>query len=174
METRTDAYAEALFNVARAEGHLLEVEAELFRFGKALEANEELHTTLSDPHIPAARRQQIVEDLLSGRASDTTVALISMVVGTGRGHDLPKIIAELGQRSAASSGTVVAEVRSAVALSDDQQARLATAISARTGREVTVRNVIDPSVLGGIVTQIGDSIIDGSVRSRLTQLRDAF
>jgi len=174
METRTDAYAEALFNVARAEGHLVEVEEELFRFGTALEANDELRTTLADPHIPAARRQQIVEDLLGGKAGGTTVALISMVVGTGRGHDLPKIISELGQRSAASTGTVVAEVRSAVALSDDQQARLATAISARTGQDVTVRNVVDPSVLGGIVTQIGDSIIDGSVRSRLTQLRDAF
>jgi F-type H+-transporting ATPase subunit delta len=68
----------------------------------------------------------------------------------------------------------VAEVRSAVALSDDQQERLAEAISSQTKRAVTVRNIVDPSVLGGIVTQVGDSVIDASIRTRLHQLRDAF
>ncbi len=172
--TRNEAYAEALFNVAHAEGVLFEVEDELFRFARLLEANEELRATLADPHIPAARRQQIVEDLLGGKATPTTVNLVSLVVGNGRAHDLPKIVDEFVERSTASRGSVVAEVRSAIALSDDQQQRLAASLSAQTRREVTVRNVVDPSVLGGIVTEIGDSIIDASVRTRLHQLREAF
>ena len=173
-DTRITAYADALLAVALAENILTEVEDELFRFARLIEANEELRSALSDPHIPAARRQQIVEDLLGGKASAPTVSLVSMVVGTGRGNELVRIIDDFVKRSASSTGLAVAEVRSAVALTDDQKTRLAAAISAQTQREVTVRNIVDPSVLGGVITQIGDSIIDGSVRTRLTQLREAF
>jgi len=174
ISTRTQAYAEAFLLIARAEGTIHEVEDELFRFGRTLEGNSELLDVLSDPHIPAARRQQIVEDLLDGRATSTTVALVSAAVAAGRGHDLPKIITDLADRARDASGVLVAEVRSAVALSEDQQARLAAAISAQTKRDVTLRTIIDPTVVGGVVTQIGDSVIDGSVRTRLTQLRDAL
>lgn len=173
-DTRIEAYADALFAIASAEGNLAEVEDELFRFARVLESNDELRSTLSDPHIPAARRQQVVEDLLGGRATPITVAMVTMVVGAGRANELPRIVDAVVQRSADAGGTVVAEVRSAVALSDDQQARLGQAISARTGRQVTVRNVVDPSVVGGVITRIGDSVIDGTVRTRLSQLRDVF
>ena len=67
-EDRTLAYAEALFEVARAEGSLGEVEDELFRFSQTLQGNDELRNALTDAGIPAARRQQIVEDLLGGKA----------------------------------------------------------------------------------------------------------
>ena len=77
-------------------------------------------------------------------------------------------------QSAGARGEAVAEVRSAVALTEDQIKRLATALKAKTNRDVTVRNIVDPSVVGGIVTQIGDTLLDGSVRTRLTQLRDAL
>src|SRR4051794_14214400 len=91
-EERIDSYADAMFGVARAEGTLDEVQDELFRFARALDGSDELRETLSDPHIPASRRQQIVEDLLGPRATSTTTALISLVVGIGRGRDLPTII----------------------------------------------------------------------------------
>lgn len=173
-DNRITAYADAALGVALAEGALSEVEDELFRLARVFESSDELRTTLSDPHIPAAKRQQIVEDLLEGRASTATVAIVSMIVATGRAGDLPKIADELVQRSAASTGSAVAEVRSAVALTDEQISRLAQALSARTKRDITVRNIVDPTVMGGIVTRIGDSVIDGSVRTRLNQLREVF
>jgi hypothetical protein len=107
-------------------------------------------------------------------ATDATVAVISMIVAAGRIGDLGKIVDEVLARSASGRGELVAEVRSAVALSPEQQQRLAAALSAKTQGTVTVRNVVDPTVLGGVVTTIGDSVLDGSVRTRLTQLRDAF
>jgi F-type H+-transporting ATPase subunit delta len=173
-DTRITAYADALLSVAKAEGNLADVEDELYRFAQALEGNDELRSTLSDPHIPAARRQQVVEDLLEGKASGPTVGVVSMIVGAGRANDLPKMVDELVQRAASGRGQLVAEVRSAVALTPDQQARLASALAAQTKSEITVRNVVDPSVMGGVVTTIGDSVLDGTVRTRLHQLRDAF
>jgi F-type H+-transporting ATPase subunit delta len=171
---RTLAYAEALFGVARAEGTLGEVEDELFRFSQTLQGNDELREALTDPGVPAARRQQVVEDLLGGRASPTTVALVSMVVGTGRARSLPTIIHKLVEMSAAEANKEVAEVRSAIPLTDDQRERLAKALGNATGKQVEVKVVVDPSVLGGIVAQVGDTVIDGSVRSRLDQLKHAF
>lgn len=173
-DNRITAYADAAHSVAVAEGNLSEVEDELFRLARVFESNEELRSTLTDTHLPAARRQQIVEDLLEGRATTTTVAIVSMIVGAGRAADLPKIAQDLVQRSATDRGEVVAEVRSAVALTDEQIARLSEALKTRMNLDVTVKNVVDPSVMGGVVTQIGDSVLDGSVRTRLNQLRDAF
>jgi F-type H+-transporting ATPase subunit delta len=173
-DDRTLAYAEALFGVARAEGTLGEVEDELFRFSQTLQGNDELRNPLTDAGIPAARRQQIVEDLLGGKASPTTVALVSMVVGTGRARQLPMIIERLVEMSAAEANKEVAEVRSAVPLTDDQRERLAKALEDATGKQVEVKVVVDPSVLGGIVAQVGDTVIDGSVRRRLDQLKNAL
>jgi F-type H+-transporting ATPase subunit delta len=173
-DDRTLAYAEALFGVARAEGTLGEVEDELFRFSQTLQGSDELRDALTDPSIPVSRRQQIVEDLLGGRASSTTVALVALVIGTGRSRDLPAIIRQLVEMSAAEANKAVAEVRSAVALTDDQRQRLAKALGEATGRQVEVKVVVDPSVLGGIVSQVGDTVIDGSVRTRLARLRKAL
>jgi F-type H+-transporting ATPase subunit delta len=171
---RTLAYAEALFNVARAEGTLADVEDELFRFSQTLQGSDELREALTDPAIPVARRQQVVEDLLGGKASSTTVALVSLVVGTGRARELPAIIKELVEMSAAEANKAVAEVRTAVALNQDQQDRLAKALGEATGRQVTLKVVVDPSVLGGVVAQVGDTVIDGSVRTKLERLRKAL
>ena len=101
-DARIDGYARALFEIARAEGTIDEVEDELFRFARDVESSDELRNALTDEQIPADRRQGIVESLLGGRATPTTVQLVSMVVGSGRGRDLPAIIDKLVQRASTS------------------------------------------------------------------------
>ncbi len=174
MAERIDAYAAALFEVARAEGSLDRVEEELFRVARTIEGSDELRSTLTDQAVPVERRQGIVEDLLGGRASPVTTALVSFVVGVGRSKDLPAIIDRLVERAAEERSQAVAEVRSAIPLDDDQKSRLATALGKATGKTVSVKVVVDPSILGGIVAQVGDTVIDGSIRSRLNQLREAL
>jgi len=68
----------------------------------------------------------------------------------------------------------MATVRTAVALTADQKARLEQALSARTGHSIELENVVDPDVVGGAVTTIGDTVIDGSLRTRLGQMKDAI
>jgi F-type H+-transporting ATPase subunit delta len=171
IDGRIDGYANGLFEIARAEGTLDEVEDELFRFARSVESSDALRDTLTDELIPAARRQAIVEDLLGGRATATTVQLVSLVVGSGRGRDLPAIINKLVERAAETKERAVAEVRSAVILSEDQRTRLAAALVNATGKQVELKVVVDPTVLGGLVATVGDTVIDGSVNSRLDQLK---
>lgn len=170
-DARIEGYAKALFEIARAEGTLDEVEDELFRFARSYESSDALRNALTDDMIPAAKRQAIVEDLLGGKATPTTTQLVSMVVGSGRGSDLPAIIDVLVARASSSKNLEVAEARTAVALSADQEDRLRAALANATGKQVNLKVVVDPSVLGGIIATVGDTVIDGSVRTRLDQLK---
>ena len=168
---KIEAYATALFEIAQADGTLALVEDELFRVARAFESNEQLRNTLSDSTIPADRRQQVAEQLLGAKASNTTTQLVSLVVGSGQVRDLPAIVDSLVKRASSEKQQEVAEVRSAVALSDDQKTRLAAALTKVTGKPVNLNVVIDPSVLGGLVAVVGDEVIDDTVRTRLDQLK---
>lgn len=174
MADRNAVYADALLAIIHAEGTVDETTDELFRFSQSLQNNDELWGALSDPHIPADKRRQIVEDLLGGKATSATVGIVSLLVGLGRARDLPSIVDRLVAASAAAASKQVAEVRVARDLTDDQRARLTAALSSAVGGEVEVKVIVDPSVLGGVHAQIGDRVIDGTVRTRLNQLRESF
>jgi F-type H+-transporting ATPase subunit delta len=174
MSDRATLYAEAFTSVIWAEGGTNEVTDELFRLARIVEANDELRTTLEDATMPAARRQQVIEDLLDGKAHTATMSLVSLLIANGRIRELSAVIDKVVALSASRTNRQIAEVRSAVALDDDQKARLAKALRESTGIDVDVVVVVDPSVMGGLVTQIGDTVIDGSIRSRLSQLRESF
>jgi F-type H+-transporting ATPase subunit delta len=171
---RIDAYAAALFEVAKGEGSLETVENELFKVARTIEGSDQLREALTDPAIPLERRQGIVEDLLGGRTSPVTTSLVSFVVAAGRARDLPAIIDRLVRMAAEERHEAVAEVRSAIPLDEGQRQRLTEALSKRTGRQISLKVIVDPSILGGLVAQVGDTVIDGSVRNRLNQLKETF
>ncbi len=169
---RVEAYAEAAFEIARTEGVLDAVEDELFRFGRTLEGSDDLRMALTDATAPIERRMAIVEEILGGKAHQVTASIALLIVGAGRARDLPKIAERFVRRAAAEREHAVAEVRSAVALDDAQQARLAAALAQATGKQVDVKVIIDERVMGGIIARIGDTVIDGTVRNRLEELKE--
>ena len=174
MDDRTDAYASALFEVASGEDDLSRVEDELFTVANRVRTNDALRDALTDQSLPVDLRQGIVEDLLGGRASATTTNLVSMIVGAGRAKDLPAIIEKFVEKAAGSRSETLAEVTSAVPLDGEQQQRLTEALSKRFGRRVTLKVTVDPSIQGGLIVRTGDTVIDGSVRSRLEQLKNTL
>ena len=174
MTDRNDAYAAALLEIAKAEGNLDTVEDELFRVARTIESNEALRSTLTDQAIPVDRRQRIVEALLDGKASPVTTALVSFVVGAGRSRNLPEIIDRLVARAADERREAVAEVRTAYPLDDQHRQKLADALSKATGKHVSLKVVVDPTVMGGVIATIGDTVIDGTIRHRLDQLRESL
>jgi F-type H+-transporting ATPase subunit delta len=170
--SRVEAYAEALLEVARAEKQGGAIEDDLFRFARALDANDELRTALTDRTLPAERRVAIVEELMGGVALPVSVGLVTMVVGADRASELPAVVDRFLELSAEERKHEVAEVRAAVPLDERLRDRLAKALSEATGKDVEVKVVVDPNVLGGVVARIGDTVIDGSVRHRLDQLKE--
>ena len=165
-------YAEALFKVVQAEGELDRVEDELFRFGKLLETNHELKQALSDQSIDKIQRVKVLDELLSDKVSPHTLGLLAFVVEQGRARQLPQILKGLSDLAAEARNSVVAEVRSAIPLDAKQRKELAAALSKATGKKVEVKVLVDPSVIGGIVAKVGDTVIDGTVKRRLEQLKE--
>jgi F-type H+-transporting ATPase subunit delta len=165
-------YAQALFAVAEAEGDLDQVGDELYRFGKTIEARPELRDALTDPSLPADRKRAVLEELLGGKANPHTLNLLIFLVEQGRARDLQRIVTALAEVAAERQRKVVAEVRSAVPLDEDQRARLAEALSKATGKDVELKVLVDPSVIGGAVARVGDQVFDGSVRRKLEIARE--
>jgi F-type H+-transporting ATPase subunit delta len=169
---RVDAYSQAFLEVARAEKQGGAIEDDLFRFARALDANDELRMALADRTVPAERRIAVVEELMGGVALPVSVGMVSMVVGADRAPELSAIVDRFLELSAEERKHEVAEVRAAVPLDEGLRDRLANALSQATGKQVEVKVVVDPNVLGGLVARIGDTVIDGSVRHRLDQLKE--
>ena len=170
MVAKDDAirgYAEAFVAIAGAEGSLDKVEDELFAFGKALEQQAALREALTDAAIPAENRTAVVRDVLGDRAHEVTVNLIGLAVESGHAKDLGKIVESVSAIAAERRHQQLAEVRSAVPLDEAQRGRLAEALSNATGRTISVKVVVDPSVVGGVVARVGDEVFDGSIASRL-------
>lgn len=169
---KVEAYAQAMLEVARAEGHLAAVEDDLFRFARTFEANDALRHALTDPALPIERRIAVVDELMGGKALATSTALASLVVAAGQTGELAAIVDRFVELAATERKHELAEVRSAIPLDDKQIERLAAALGKATGKDVEVKVIVDPSVLGGIVARVGDTVIDGTIRHRLEQLKE--
>jgi len=116
----------------------------------------------------------VIADLLGGRASSLTVSIVEFIVSAGRVSDLGAIASGLADQASQRAGKVSAEIRSAIDLDDATVARLEQALAQATGRQVEARVVVDPTVIGGLVTRIGDTVIDGTLRGRLESLRETL
>jgi F-type H+-transporting ATPase subunit delta len=171
MSERTEGYAEAIFAIAVAEGRLESVEDELFTIARAIDASPELADALADPRIPADRKEAILSDLLEGKASNLTSSFVQFVTRLGRARELPAMADAFVAHAAEARNRAVAEVRAAVPLDAETLAKLEAALGKATGKNIEVKLVVDPTVLGGIVATIGDTVIDGSIRHRLDSLR---
>jgi F-type H+-transporting ATPase subunit delta len=167
-------YAQALFAVARAEDVLGTVEDELYAFGKVLEQNTALREALTNAALPAVNKKAVVRDLLGERANPVTVSLLGFVIEAGHGREIPKIVEELASMASQERQHVLAEVRTAIDLSASQRERLAQALSQATGRQVDVKVVVDPTVVGGVIARVGDEVFDGSIASRLEDAKQAL
>lgn len=167
----TESYAAALLEVARAEGVAERLEEELFRAARTVEGNRQLRSRFTDPGLPMAAKLEVVEELFGGRAHPQTVAALVWILAGGRGRQLGDIADEVARRGAASRQASLAEVRSAVQLDDRQRERLAQALSRQLGRDIELQVVVDPDVVGGLVVRVGDTVIDGSVATRLERVR---
>jgi F-type H+-transporting ATPase subunit delta len=114
----------------------------------------------------------VVEELMGTKTLQLSAALAGLVVAAGRASDLPAVVDRFVALAAEERSRELAEVRTAVALTDEQVARLADALSHATGKQVEVKVIVDDRVMGGIVARVGDVVIDGTVRHRIEQLKE--
>lgn len=156
---------------AEADDRLDDVEDELFRFGRIVAANPELRRTLSDPAAPAEGKRQLLASLLESKVTPSSLRLITQLAVHPRGRSLERGLEEYSTLVAAQRQRLVAVVRSAVVLSDEQKQRLGAWLRTSYGRDVHLNVEVDPRVLGGFSVRIGDEVIDSSIAGRIEEVR---
>lgn len=168
---RTSAYAEAIVAIARGEGALDTVEDELLTVARAIEANVELRNTLTDATLPVAQRLRFVESqVLTAAHPATRTALATVIAAEQAGH-LDAIAQGVAQRAAGAREEELAEVFVAVPLDEPRTRALKDALERAVGRRLDLKVHVDETVVGGVRARIGDTVIDGSLARRLSELR---
>jgi F-type H+-transporting ATPase subunit delta len=155
--------------VAERDGKLDDVEDELFRFGRLLDSNGDLALALGDARVPADKRVALLDGLLAGKVDPTTHRLAARLVAHPRGRSVSAGLTEIGRAAAERRQRLIAYVKAAVPLTEQQRDRLAAVLQRLYGQEVHLNLDLDPAVLGGLSVRVGDEVIDGTVASRLAR-----
>jgi F-type H+-transporting ATPase subunit delta len=167
VEAFMELAIEASLDAAEVRGELDDVEDELFRFGRIVSSDRELARILSDRKAPAEGKAALLDRLLSAKVSPVTEQLVrNVLTGPHVGH-AETAIERLSEVASRRRGQSVARVTTAVALTAEQEQRLTEVLGRIYGRTVGLQVTVDPSVLGGLIVQVGDEVIDGSIAHRL-------
>jgi F-type H+-transporting ATPase subunit delta len=162
---------EASLDAADVRGDLDGVEDELFRFGRIVAGDRELARILGDRTASVEGRRALLDRLLSGRVSPVTGQLLrNVLTGSHAGH-AENAIERLSEVASRRRGQSLARVTTAVPLTSAQEQRLTEVLGRLYGRAVGLQVTVDPHVLGGLIVQVGDEVIDGSIAHRLEDAR---
>ena len=161
----------AMFLRVERTGELDDVEDQLFRFSRIVDASPELSVILDDPTADPDSRSRLVHRLLAGRSHPLVTELVDALARDTAGRSFSFGVREMVDAAAQRRQKVVAFVKAAVPLSEEQSARLKRSLNRIYGREVSVHLEVEPALMGGIRVQVGDEVIDGSVESQLESLR---
>jgi F-type H+-transporting ATPase subunit delta len=148
-----------------------DLEDELFRFSRVVATEPGLREALTDPTVPDDGKRQLLDTLLGGKVTPITLRLVTEMSLHPRGRSLVDSLDTCTRIAAERRRRLIAVVRTATDLTEPQRQRLAQALAGIYGHEVYVNVVIDPTTVGGMTVQIGDELIDGSMSTRLGDLR---
>ena len=168
---RVSGYAAAVFEGCTV-AQLEEIEDQLFRFARTVEANRRLRHALGDRDLPVAVREDVITRLLDGKVLPGTVRLATYATRGGRARDIVATLDTLVEDAARARGWRVARVAAADTVDDAQQRDLSDALAHLTGNPVDLQVTVEPELLGGVVVQVGDLLVDSSTRHRLDELKE--
>jgi len=167
-ETVARRYADAAFEIGRADGTLEVWERDLVVLRDAL-GDEELRRLVEHPAIPFADKERVLRRVVDVSAEPLNLALL--MIRRGRPGAIDAMVERFAELVRRERGISLAEVRTALALDDDQRDAISARLRTLTGDRIEMREVVDDTLIGGVSVRIGDRLYDASVRSRLERLR---
>ncbi|MBK9153872.1 MAG: F0F1 ATP synthase subunit delta [Chloracidobacterium sp.] len=172
-ETVARRYAAALADVVTHSGETEAVREELRQWGEMIAANQNLADVLANPSIAHTKKEGVLESLIKRTSpSKTTANFLRVLLRNGRLTDLSAIDERFESVVEERSGRVQAHVSSAHTLSEAQMNELRANLEKLTGKKVQLNFETDPELIGGVVTRVGSTVYDGSVRTQLEHLRE--
>ena len=172
MKSASLQYATALADIALEQGAAEPVKKQLADFGAAYEGSAELRNVLASPAVDKAAKHGVIEKLTARLGASRVVRnFLFVVTDNQRTHLLPEMLQTFDAVIRQRLGMAEAEIISAAELTASQKTTLQQTLERLTGRKIQAKYSLDPALLGGAVVRIGDTIYDGSVKSRLNQMR---
>lgn len=166
-------YATALAQVVTARGEAQEVQQELTVWVQMMESNEQLLEVFRNPTIPYEQKRKVLKTLIARtKVRPTTANFLQLLLQNQRLPELSEVNKRLAMVLDERSGVVSAEVTTARPVEESSQGALRAKLAAMTGKRVRLTFNTDEELIGGIVTRIGSTIYDGSVRNQLDQVKD--
>jgi F-type H+-transporting ATPase subunit delta len=175
MSNRTSAtrYARALFDVSLQETDVVKVQQDLDAVVAAVAESHELSQVIESHGVPDAARRQIMVAVGATLGVSAPVGkLLGMLADRRRLDLLPDLAAVYAERLREHQNVVQADVTTAAPLSPEATEALSASLASATGKQVSMRVSVDPSLLGGVVARVGSTVYDGSVRTQLKNMRD--
>lgn len=169
-----ETYARVLFDLATAADAVDAVDEDLKSVDKAVRAHVDLRDALTDTSVPVEKKRDVLRDIFGGEVSPEVLSIVTLLVERNALEQLPVVAAAYGEIAERERGIVVAEVVTAVELTDALRASLTDKLNSAVGRPVTLRERVDGSILGGIVIKVAGRVLDGSVSGQLSDLRQAL
>jgi F-type H+-transporting ATPase subunit delta len=163
-------YAEALFEAGRDKGKLDAVQSQLAQFADAVDQNRDLQVFLFSPYLSSNEKKAGLERAISGAEPELT-NFLELLVEKHRMPDLFRIRRELDELWKHENKRLDVTVVSAVELDEAVVQKIGTEVERQTGEQVELQSRVDEGILGGIVLQVGNMVLDASIRSRLEKLR---
>jgi F-type H+-transporting ATPase subunit delta len=167
-------YAQALFEIAFQTNNLDGIEAELKDLTGLIEQNTEVAHVLYHPHISLTEKKELMEKLFAGHLSETVRHFLHLLIDRRRQNLLPDIVREFTLLADQARNIVEARVTSASPLSEGQETRLQSELVRITGKKVRIVKEVNPELIGGVLVQIGDRVIDGTVAYKLLRIRQSL
>lgn len=168
-------WARAIFDLGKETGKVTDLNRDLSSFSELYAGNAELAEVLNNPLVPDVGREAIVREISEKMGlSDTTQSALRLLAQKRRLAALPEIARQFARLADEDAGVVRAEVTSAGPITDAYLGKLRAELEKATGKKVLIDHKQDSSLIAGIVTRIGDQVIDGSVRARLANFKDAL
>ncbi len=172
MKPASLQYANALADIALAQDAAGPALKQLADFGALYAESEALRNVLASPGVPREAKHGVIEKLAARMGASKIIRnFLFVVIDHRRSALLPKIIETFEDVVRKRQGIAEAEIASAVELTAAQKKEMARKIADMTGKRVETKYTVEPGLLGGAVVRIGDTIYDGSLRSRLNELR---
>ena len=173
LTTAARPYARAVFEMAQDGGALNEWSTQLASLSQVI-ASEDSAALLNNPRLTQDQKISVITDAIGQSANDGSKNLLRVLGENNRFVLLPEITRLYEEMKAQAQGAIEAEVTSAMEITEAQQNAIAAALQKRLGREVKLVTKIDPNLMGGAVVRAGDLVIDGSIQSRLKEMKAAL
>jgi F-type H+-transporting ATPase subunit delta len=170
MPEASRVYAEALFEAGKDKGKLDSLHEQLGQFADAVDGNRELQVFLFSPYLSSADKREGLERAISG-AEPELINFLELLVEKHRMPEIFRIRRELDELWKKENRRLDVTVVSAVELDEAVVSRIGQEVERQTGEEVDLSSRVDAGILGGIVLQVGNMVLDASIRSRLDKLR---